>query len=312
MIEMKDIEYVKAIHEHSTLTKAAESLFITQPSLSTYIKNMEERLGYHLFQRVGKRLVLNYAGEEFVKYGNDILTMRDELEMTMQTIKDKNYGRIRIGIPLIRGSYLMPPVLPEYEKLYPRVEVQLVEETATILEDRIMNGDCDIIIINASNENANLTYDKIGTEEILVAVPHDHPAVATAVENPDSKYPKIDLEELKDDRFIISTNDTKISREMDKLFSQEHFHPARTIKTNNIQTAVNLTIRGYGVSLVYENHYRNLNLKHDNAPKLFSFSSPSSKSDVIIAYRKGMPLPKYMEDFIELAKKFFSTALQFN
>lgn len=306
MIEMKDIVYVKAIHEHETLTKAAESLYITQPSLSMFVKNMEQRLGFPVFKHVGKKLVLNYAGEQFLKYGTEILAMRDKLETQLQAMHDGNYGRIRIGVPLIRGSYLLPAVLPEYEKLYPNVEIELVEESATILEDRIMNSDCDIIIINTSSENNNLTYRKISTEEILLALPHDHPAIKSATDNPDSAYPLVDLDELTEDRFIQSTNDAKIGQEMVNLFAKLHFRPKKMIKTNNIQTALNLTMRGYGVSLIYENHYRNLNLQKGEEPMLFSFSNPSSKSDVIIAYRKVIPLPKYMLDFIEIAQDIYS------
>lgn len=306
MIEMKDIVYVKAIHEYKTLTKAAESLFITQPSLSMFVKNLEQRLGYPVFKHVGKKLVLNMAGEEFLKYGVEILSMRDKLEAQLQTMHDGNYGHIRIGVPLIRGSYLIPAVLPEYEKVYPNVEIELVEESATILEDRIMSGDCDIIIINTNGENHNLTYDKISTEEILLALPHNHPAVNSAVANSDSDYPLVNLDDLAEDRFIQSTNDAKISLEMNKLFERLEFKPAKSFKTNNIQTALNLTMRGYGVSLIYENHYRNLNLPKEQAPLLFSFSNPSAKSGVIIAYRKVMPLPQYMLDFIEIAQEIFT------
>ena len=72
-IEIKDLRYMSAIARHEGISKAADELYISQPALSGYLKNLETRLGVPLFQRIGKRMVLTYFGECFLKEGNEIL-----------------------------------------------------------------------------------------------------------------------------------------------------------------------------------------------------------------------------------------------
>ena len=72
-IEIKDLKYVSAIAKYESISQAANELYITQPSLSGYLKNLENRMGLPLFQRIGKRMVLTYFGECFLKEGNDLL-----------------------------------------------------------------------------------------------------------------------------------------------------------------------------------------------------------------------------------------------
>lgn len=99
-MEIKDIEYIKAILDHGSVTKAAEALYITQPSLSTYIKNMQQRLGFDVFIQHGKKFELTYLGEEFLKYGLQILRIKEDFYDRLQNIQDNQYGRLKIAIPL--------------------------------------------------------------------------------------------------------------------------------------------------------------------------------------------------------------------
>ena len=101
---LKELSYVIAVAEKGNVSKAAESLFISQPSLSRYIKDLENRLGVQLFQRINNRLVLTYAGEKYVETSKKITGLYSDLEKELSGINESLSGRLCIGCALLRRS----------------------------------------------------------------------------------------------------------------------------------------------------------------------------------------------------------------
>lgn len=302
-MEIKDFEYIQAIIEHKNLTKAAEYLFITQPSLSMYIKNMEERLGFQVFQVIGKKFILTNLGEVYFETGKKILELKDNFQSTLETMQEKRYGKIRLAIPLLRSSYLLPEILPKFNLLYPNVQIELFEDASVILEKKIQDGHADVIIMNKPDRVLNMDYEIVRKEEILLAVP---PAVLKDYKLPEikqEKYPYFDLRKLEDQRFILHFPNQRTGQMAEKIFRYYQMKPKNVFYTRNIETALNLTVAGYGISFVYENHVEHLNLKEQ--PLFFSISQSSTStfdSEVLIGYRKNRVLPPYTREFIELCK----------
>ncbi|MGM0213623.1 LysR family transcriptional regulator [Enterococcus sp. AZ109] len=302
-MEIKDFEYIRAIVEHKNLTKAAEFLFITQPSLSMYVKNMEERLGFQVFQVIGKKFTLTTLGEVYLDTGIKILELKDNFQSTLETMQEKRYGKIRLAIPLLRSSYLLPEILPKFNLLYPNVQIELFEDASVILEKKIQDGQADVIIMNKPERVLNMDYEIVRKEEILLAVP---PAVLKDYSLPETKqekYPFFDLRKLEDQRFILHFPNQRTGQMAEKIFRYYQMKPKNVFYTRNIETALNLTVAGYGISFVYENHVDHLNLKEQ--PLFFSISQPNTSlfaSEVLIGYRKNRILPPYTREFIELCK----------
>ena len=136
-MEFKDIEYTFAIAKYRHITKAAESLYITQPTLSTYIKNMERRLGVELFKRKGNKIDLTYEGEIFIDNGLKILGQRDELLNKISESISSERGKLKLSIPILRGSYLIPLILPLFHDKFPNVEVVLNEGFSSEIEKNV-------------------------------------------------------------------------------------------------------------------------------------------------------------------------------
>jgi DNA-binding transcriptional LysR family regulator len=300
-MEMKDIEYIKAIHECKSLTKAAETLYISQPSLSMYLKNMNTRLGFSVFNQIGKKFELTFLGERFLAAGSEILRIRDDFYDEAATILDNKIGRLRVSIPFMRGSYLAPEILPKFNEIYPNITVELLEESSKVVEEKINNGEADIAIMNKPHHALHLDYEVIKTEEILLAVPANHPYIHEGKANPHSNYPAIDLRLFEKDRFILHFPDQRTGQIAETIFTELAFTPRQVIHTRNIETAVNLTVTGYGVSFVNETHIRHL--KFGNAPRFFSIEGQPHYADMIVAYRKGRTLPPYIKTLIALCKE---------
>ena len=106
---LKELSYVVAVAQTGSVSKAAENLFISQPSLSRYIRDLESRLGVQLFQRVGNRVSLTYAGEKYVETSKQILALYENLERDLKDVDEALTGRLKVGCALVRMSYNILP-----------------------------------------------------------------------------------------------------------------------------------------------------------------------------------------------------------
>lgn len=299
-MEIRDIEYVKAILDHGNLTKASEALYITQPSLSMYIKSMEDRLGVKIFNHVGKKFELTYAGERFMVAGKEILFIRDNFINELSNIMKNDYGRLRVAIPILRSSYLIPAIIPEFKEKYPNVDVELLEYFSSVLEEKLINGEADIGILNKPNRELNLDYEIISEEEFLLAVPQNHPLVNTGIPKEGTHYKWIDIRQFENDRFILHFPEQRTGQLSKKIFEEYNMNPKNIIRTRNIETALNLTSVGFGISFISESHIKHL--QNSEKPRFFSIGNPTIMSGFIVAYRKNSTLSPYARAFIEICK----------
>jgi DNA-binding transcriptional LysR family regulator len=299
-MEVKDIEYVKAILDHGSLTKASEALYITQPSLSMYIKSMESRLGVKIFSQVGKKFELTYAGEKLMAAGREILFIRDNFNNELSSILNNDYGRLKVAIPILRSSYLIPAIIPKFNEIYPNVEIELVEDYSVVLEEKIINGEADIGILNKPNRELNLDYEVISDEEFLLAVPENHPLVNTGITMEGTHFKWIDIRQFENDRFILHFPEQRTGQLAKKIFEERAMKPKNIFRTRSIETALNLTSVGFGISFISESHIHHIQLS--KTPCFFSIGNPTIKFGFIAAYRKNLTLPPYAKAFIEICK----------
>lgn len=299
-MEIRDIEYVKAIIDKGSVTKAAQALYITQPSLSTYIKNMQQRLGFDVFVQHGKKLELTYLGEEFLKYGLQILRIQENFNDTMQNVLDNKFGRLRLAIPLLRSSYLVPVLLPKFHEQFPNVEIQLNESSSKTFSHLIENGDVDLALMNRTKEGRQQEIEKIKSEEILLALPVEHPLSKFGRYDNHESYPSLDLHLLADELFILHQPDQFSRQVADDIFAKNHFQPQRVLATRNIETAINLVANNFGVCFVNASHTKHLSI--GNKIRFFSLKD-KVYVDLIVAYRKNRSLPFFAKSFIDICKK---------
>ena len=157
-MDFKDLTYVLAIAKYQNITKAAESLYITQPTLTKFLQNLEKQLGQKLFKKLGNRFVLTYAGERYTTYAKEILTIKKELDQEMGDLNHNHTGVLKIAFPVMRGTYMLPCTLPVFHKLYPNVKLDILEAHSHLLEGMILNGDTDLAFFNLPVKSINIDY----------------------------------------------------------------------------------------------------------------------------------------------------------
>ena len=113
-MDLKEQEYVVALAEYGSITRAAEALFISQPTLSIFLSRLENRLGTPLFDKIGRKLVPTVAGELYVRRAKELLMIQSQFQGELSDLISGSYGRLRLGIHSRRSSYLLPKVMAQF------------------------------------------------------------------------------------------------------------------------------------------------------------------------------------------------------
>lgn len=302
-LEFKDIEYVLAISKYHNITKAAESLYVTQPNLSTYIKNMEKRLGITLFKREGNKIDLTFEGEMFLESGITMLQQRDTLMNKLNESVDSERGRLKLSVPLLRGSYLIPLIIPAFQKKYPNVHIILSEGDSTESEKDVKNGVSDLAIFNKPFRKLDLDHEVIYQEEMLLVMHKDHPLSKKAKNIKSSKYPWIDIGLCKNESFIMHSPSQHTGKVERHIFEQADINPNIILETKNFEASVRLVSLNYGLTFICESHIKYIS--SENNLMFCSVGNPTINMDFIAAYVNKDYLSKYAKDFIKISKECF-------
>jgi DNA-binding transcriptional LysR family regulator len=160
--------------DHKSFSKAGMSVHLSQPTVSSHIKDLEEHFGCMLIDRLGKEALPTPAGLLLFRYARKLLSLRDETESAMSQFQGKVRGRLSIGGSTIPGGFLLPRFIGEFGKKFPDVTVSLiVGGTEHIITD-ILAGELELGIVGAVTDNKKIVQEKLIDDEMRLIVPKNH------------------------------------------------------------------------------------------------------------------------------------------
>src|SRR6056297_2207223 len=162
-MDFKQLEAFVAIAKHKSFSKAAESLYITQPTISTHIKNLEYELNATLINRSSKKIHLTEAGAILHKYAVDILNKRDYAIYSLNNYKGKIEGLLEISASSVPEEHLLPKMLMSFSENFPDVRYRISK--------KIIQGEINFGIVGSKADSGKLEYIRIMSDEIILAAP---------------------------------------------------------------------------------------------------------------------------------------------
>ena len=167
--------FITVCNNQNNISRAAEKLHISQPSISNAIKDLEEEFGVCLFQRINRKLYITDEGEVFLNMATDLLSRSEEVVSKMQDLGNRK-NHIKIGIPPMIGSFLFPTIFQEFTRLYPFIELEAFEEGSLQILKLIEKDMLDVAIITLNNSNLEHFYSvNILDTEMVFCVNQNHP-----------------------------------------------------------------------------------------------------------------------------------------
>jgi len=201
-----------AVAENLSFSKAANELFISQPAVTKHIKELERQLGLALFHRKGNRIYLTNAGEITYKFYKQAFQLYSELEFVLGALKDEHKGSLRIGASSTISQYVIPKVLAQYHKRYPKIELSLFNGNSFDIEQKLMDNKIDIALVENNSSRQNLKYINFLNDEV----------VAVAAKNSlISKQESLDLNDLQEIPLVLREQGSGTLEVIEKELAQK-------------------------------------------------------------------------------------------
>ena len=262
---LDQLNYLLVLAEEQNVTRAAQRLYITQPTLTTFITKLEKELGTKLFDRTRNPVRLTDNGELYIKKMREILLAEQQLKEELK-YHDSDRRRIRIGIGYAHSTMWAQRLAARLLNIYPQLDIQFHEGQEARMISELRKNEIDVFFGHAEIDPVSFVFGELMEERIVLLVPRKY--VPDAPENPDPSCPvEIRPELLEKMRMIIPGNSMGLNLNVQLLWKHYSITPDSLIQTNNTISGVQMAAEGLGYMLGNE--------------ELVKFLQPDQRSNVV-------------------------------
>lgn len=293
-MESRQLGYFLEVARHLSFSRAAESLNVTQPTLSKMVKNLEEELDVLLFDRTTKHMKLTDAGEIVFEEAQEIMRLMDNLSSKLSDMLKIKKGHIKIGLPPVIGALFFPKLIKDFRKYYPNIDLQLVEEGAKRIEKMVEEGSIDFgFAVLPVNANLFDSYPFVKSELKLI-VPQGHPLA-----NADN----VSLKRLENESFLLMREDFALHDRILESCIQAGFTPNVIYESSQWDFISEMVANGHGVAILPEPLCRKLD---SSVIKTVSIMDPKIPWNLAIIWRKNKYLSYSTRELLHFIESNFS------
>ena len=305
--------YVLEVYKEKSFSKAAQNLYISQPSLSARIKKIEERIGAPVFDRSTSPLKLTETGKIYIEAAEEILRIEQNVENSINNLNTLRSGHLSMGASNIFAAYALPPLISSFKQKYPQVTIQLSEGNTASLESMLSDNSLDLVMDNYHYDSSLYNKEFYCRESILLAVPKSFP-INQMLEAYQLSYPDIRDKDYRDEKklpiplpafsqvpFIMLTpgNDTRLRG--DKLCREYGFHPNIVLELNQQATAYMAASTQLGATFISDLLVSRLPSCENLA--YYCLKGENAWRDVFFYFKRNKYMTKAMEEFISMMQK---------
>jgi DNA-binding transcriptional LysR family regulator len=201
--------------ELQSFTKAADAVFLTQPTVSEHIRALEELVGERLVDRLGREVLPTAAGKILHHYAREIIRMRNEAIQAIDRYKGSLSGHFTIGASTIPGTYLLPGLIGSFKERYPEIQITLrISDSAEVVE-RIIDGSLEAGLIGAPWDDRRIVLEEVFSDELVLAVYSEHRWAGAG---------EVALEDLSNEPFILRERGSGTRRVMERALDAHGFN----------------------------------------------------------------------------------------
>lgn len=229
-----------AVASHNSFTRAAEELFLTQPTVSMQVKQLSKTVGMPLFEQVGKKLFLTEAGKELYATCKDIFERLEQFEIAVANIKGLKQGTLRVAV-VTTAKYVIPRILGPFCQRYPGIDISLtVTNHEGLLESISANAD-DLYILSQPPEDIDVKVHPFLENPLVVLAARNHPL---------AQEKNISLERLAKETFILREPGSGTRKEVQQLFESNDLPLKVKLDLGSNETIKQAVAGGLGISVL--------------------------------------------------------------
>lgn len=290
---LRQLQYFVAVAEQGGVSRAAQSLSISQSAVTEAIRDLEGDLGVELFERHPRGLTVTHKGHQFLRHATKILADVSDARRTFSGDAEMATGRLQLGVTSLVAGYVLSDLLARYRRAFPGVEVTAIEDNGDYLEHLLVGGELDIAVMVISNlrDRMALQAEILEISPYRLWLPLGHPLATAEI---------VTLADVAAQPLIMLTID-EIEENTGKLLMALGARPHVAFRTRSVEAVRSLVATGAGVALLPDLVYRPWSLEGDRIESR-DISGSLPVVQVGMVWRRGLGLQQSSRDFIGIAQ----------
>lgn len=240
-MEFHQLKTFYSVATHLNFTKAAEELSLSQPAVSRQINSLEKHYKFRLFYRTKKKVELTDEGRHLLKYAIQIITLADQAEKALCSLKDLESGELYVGCGTTIGNFVISNLIINFQKKFPNIKINLLIENTTNIIDKLNNNKIDLAIVAKKTDDSKFNYQPLFQDSI-----HAYCSIEQK-----EKYKDIhSLFELQDDNLLIRSKGSHSRECVEEHFSKVNFFPKNQFELGTNEAIKQAILHGHGVGFL--------------------------------------------------------------
>ena len=286
---LTELRYIVAVARERHFGRAAETCFVSQPTLSVAVKKLEDELGVTLFERGPGEVSVTPAGEKIVEQAQRVLEEASRIREIAAAGKDPLAGPLRLGAIYTIGPYLLPKLIPILRRTAPAMQLLIQENFTHRLAEELRSGEVDVILVALPFEAPGVMTRAVYDEPFMVAVPKGHPW---------ENRKRVTSEELTNESLLLLGEGhcfrDQVMEICHTVRSRERSALARTVEGGSLETIRQMVAGGVGVTVLPATSTATSGGASDLI-RILPFARPAPTRRVGLAWRRSFPRPEAIE-----------------
>lgn len=275
------------------MSKVAKEMFISQPSISQSINELEGELGVKLFDRIGKRLYLTHDGEVFLNYTRRMLNLYDEATEALRASCDSGVGKIVIGASTTIGIYVLPQIIKEFSKKYKEIEISIIIENTKHIERLILENKVDFAFVEGEVISDEVIVNPFWEDELVVICGEEHRWKGLKA---------ITAKDFAEEKIIMREVGSGTRKIIEAELLKKNIEYKTFLELGNTEAIKNVVEANLGVSVMSIMCVNDKAMK--NELEILRFEDGSINRDLSLIIHRDKFISKNMERFIEFSKEY--------
>lgn len=242
-MDFKQIEAFINVAKYKSFSKAAEAIYLSQPTISAHIASLEQELDTALFDRHGKEVRLTHAGSLFLEHAINLINIRNNAIISISDYENKISGRLNLGSSTTPCRFLVPSLVKSFSDLYPEVTFNIKEDSTKNVLENIITGESDIGIVGETSNDIRLSFSKISSDKLVV------------ISNNPNLPKDISIDDLLHQWFVIRDKGSATRNAFEKQLKANGYNIERIkifAEVSSLEAVLQFVKSGAGVSIVSE------------------------------------------------------------
>ena len=308
---LSHIEYIYAVYQEKSFSRAAKKLYVSQPWLSAAVKKTEQELGAQIFNRSTSPISLTEDGEYYIRQIERILAVQQEINEHFSELSAASTAHLRIGSSMFFCTYVLPKLLEEFRQLYPNIALTFEEANTSALFEQLRDDKLDFVLEAERSDSADFSSKEWCTEDVILAVPTSHEINAALTEysytfdeflNRDKNGPAkpcVPLSAFAEENFVLLGRGNDIYERSLAICKNAAFMPHISLYVSQMMTAYYLVCEGGGVTFLRSTipEY----VTPTDRVRFYRLDDPLVRRSIYLTHARKKPthIQQMLADFIE-------------